>query len=132
MAARKKAGARGNTSREVDAWFAKLEHPQKETMLAVRKAVLAADQRVSECIKWSSPTFVFEGNLASLQPNAKKFASLMFHRGAEIPGKHPALQGSGRLVRTMKFDDPADVRAQKAALNAVVKAWCRWRTDGSS
>ena len=115
-------------SPEVESWFAKLDHPQKETMLAVREAVLASDSRIGECIKWSTPTFTFEGNLASLQPNAKKFASLMFHRGAEIPGRHPRLRGSGRLVRTMQFEDPKDVRASKKALKAIVKSWCDWKS----
>ena len=50
VAKKKKASATGK-SREVDAWFAKLDNPQKHTMLAVRAAVLASDSRMSECIK---------------------------------------------------------------------------------
>ena len=46
---------------------------------------------------------------------------------AEIPGRHPHLEGTGRLARTMRFDDVADVRAKEKALDAVVKAWCDWR-----
>lgn len=114
---------------EVETWFDQLDHPQKETMLAVRNAILRADPRISECIKWSTPTFVFEGDLASLQPRAKQFASLLFHRGAEIPGNHPDLMGSARLVRTMQFDSPGDVRAKATALKAIVKAWCEWRAS---
>jgi hypothetical protein len=118
---------RRNRNPEVEAWFARLEHPQKQTMLAVREAILAADSRMSECIKWSTPTFVFNGNLASLQPNAKQFVSVMFHRGSEIPGSHPLLKGSGRLVRTMQFAGPVEVRACKAAIRTVVRAWCNLR-----
>lgn len=127
---RPRTKARGsNYSPEVEAWFADLEHPQKETMLAVREVILAADPRVSECVKWSTPTFVFEGNIASFQPKAKRFASLMFHRGSEIPGSYPSLKGSGRLVRTMQFASPSEVEGHKAELTAVVRAWCASRSD---
>jgi len=47
-----------NEYSEVIDWFLRLEHLKKETMLAIRRAILGADARMSECIKWSSPTFV--------------------------------------------------------------------------
>ncbi len=117
------------TNDEVDAWFDKLDHPQADAMLTLRYAILLADKRLEECIKWSTPTFTYNGNLASIQPNAKKFVSLMFHRGSEIPGKHPLLEGDARLCRTMKFADAADVKKKKAAIKAVAKAWCDFK-DG--
>jgi uncharacterized protein YdhG (YjbR/CyaY superfamily) len=52
-------------SAEVDAWFRDLEHPLKDEMLEVRKIILKTDTRIGETIKWKSPTFVFEGNMAS-------------------------------------------------------------------
>lgn len=93
-------------------------------MLRVREVILGADSRMTESVKWSAPTFAFEGNLASFQPRSKKFVSLMFHRGSEIPGDHPRLEGDAALVRTMRFADMADVEAQRADLEAVVRAWC--------
>ena len=122
-----KGGAAG-ASREVDEWFQRLDHPQKEAMMAVREVILGADSRISESIKWGSPTFSFQGDLASLQPRAKKLVSLMFHRGAEIPGKHPSLEGDSRLVRTMRFTDADDVRKRRGELEAVVRAWCDWKS----
>lgn len=69
---------------------------------------------MGECVQWSSPTFTYEGNLASLQPRAKPFVSLMFQRGSEIPGEHPLLERDAALVRTMRMVD----------VEAVVRAWC--------
>lgn len=83
-----------------------------------------SDPRLGECIKWSTPTFFYEGNLASIQPNAKKFVSLLFHQGAKIPGVHPDLLGESALARVMQFQDKADVRKKAKSLAAVVKAWC--------
>jgi hypothetical protein len=109
---------------DVDSWFAQADHPLGDVMQAVRAAILAADPRVEESIKWKSPTFSFEGNIASINPRAKQFVSLMFHRGADIPGEFPSLQGGGEVARYMRFADLADVEAQKDELQAVIKAWC--------
>lgn len=93
-------------------------------MRKVRRVILAADNRVAECIKWSCPTFTYEGNIASFNPQAKKFVSLMFHQGAKIPGKFPSLEGGGDTARYMQFQDEVDLKAKKAELAKVVKAWC--------
>ena len=98
-----------NTSPEVDAWFEAYDNPMKDVVLAVRAAVLETDERVTECIKWKAPTFVFAGNIASFNPRSKKHASLMFHTGAKIPGEHPVLEGGGETARYIKFADLADV-----------------------
>jgi len=117
----------GNTNPEVDAWFEESDHPLKEAMLLTRYTILDADERMAESIKWKAPTFEFKGNLLSFQPRAKKFVSLMFHRGSEIPGDHPDLLGDAALVRTMRLAGEAGVEAHREALQAVVRAWCDWK-----
>lgn len=109
---------------EVDQWLETFEHPLKDVILLVRTTVLDSDERVGECIKWKSPTFTFQGNIASINPNTKKKVSLMFHRGAEIPGKHPHLVGGGGTVKYMYFADERDVKARQAAIESVIRAWC--------
>lgn len=116
-----------NANPRVDAWFHELDHPLKNAMQLVRFIILDADDRITESIKWSAPTFAYKGNLASFQPKSKRFVSLMFHRGSEIPGSHPDLEGEGALVRVMRFEDAADVVAHRQALEKVVRAWCDWR-----
>jgi hypothetical protein len=68
----------------------------------------------------------FRGNIASFNP-AKNMVSIMFHRGAEIPGVHPRLEGDGALVRVMRFADAGEVEAAAGDLAAVVHAWCTWK-----
>lgn len=75
---------------EVDAWFERYENPMKPVVLAVRDAILAADERLDECIKWQAPTFVYKGNLATFYPKSRQHASLMFHTGAKIAGDFPS------------------------------------------
>ncbi len=111
------------TANEVDEWFHQREHPMEAAMQRVRHIVLGVDGRISETVKWQTPTFVFNGNIASFSP-ARKLVSLMFHRGAEIPGDHPTLEGDARLVRTMRFADLDEVEARRPELEAVIAAWC--------
>jgi hypothetical protein len=111
-------------SPEVDAWFEGLDHPLKDAMLRVRQVILGSDRRITETIKWKSPTFVFNGNIASIDPRTKKHVNLMFHQGAGLPGKHPRLEGGGGTVRYMRFEDLADVKAKRADLEAAIRAAC--------
>ena len=117
-----------NANSEVDAWFAERRaHPLHDSLLRVREIILLADPRVTESIKWKTPTFAFQGNIVSFNPS-KKFLSLLFHRGAEIPGVHPRLEGDGPLVRTMRFADLDEVEAGRGELTAVIRASCEWKT----
>ena len=115
------------TNPDVDAWFATYEHPAKDAMLRVREIILA-DDRMTETIKWKSPTFMYEGNMASFNPRTKAHVSLMFHTGASIPGDHALLQGGGETARYMTFADLAEVQAAESAIRAVVAAWCDSRS----
>lgn len=112
----------------VEEWFRALQHPLKDAMLQVRKAILGTDRRITEAIKWKSPTFVFEGNMASIDPRSKKHVQLMFHQGAALPGRHPRFEGGGATVRYMRFADLADVRAGRRDLEAAVRAWIMLKT----
>lgn len=114
-------------SKEVDAWFDGYDNPMKQVVLAVRDIVLE-DERISETIKWKSPTFMYEGNMASFNPRSKKHASLMFHTGASIPGEHRRLTGGGETARYMTFADLDEVAAAADDLRAVVAAWCDSRS----
>ncbi len=113
-----------NRNPDVDAWFEEYDHPLRDDLQRVREIILQADSRITESIKWKAPTFEYKGNIMSFQPRAKKFVSLMFHRGSEIPGEHPLLLGDGKLVRTMQIADAAFADSNAAAIGDVFRAWC--------
>ncbi|MEM7416969.1 MAG: DUF1801 domain-containing protein [Gemmatimonadota bacterium] len=113
---------------EVDAWMAEYDNPMKPVVQRVREIILGADPRMAECVKWKSPTFVFEGNLASFNPRSKKHASLMFHTGAQIPGTHPALEGGGDVARYIKFESVEDAERLQPDLERLVRAWIELKT----
>lgn len=115
-------------SPDVDAWFdANQSNPLIESLALAREIIMEADDRVEESIKWKTPTFAYRGNIVSFTLGAKNFVSLMFHKGATIPGSHPRLEGEGKEVRTMRFDDYDDLDANRGDLTAAITAWCNSR-----
>lgn len=64
-------------------YLAALDHPLKPVILAAREALLAADDRVSESLKWSNLAFGGPALFAKFVP-AKAHLSVIFLRGAEI------------------------------------------------
>jgi len=118
-----------NTNPKVDEYLAKKEHPLKAEIERVRSIILQSDPKVEETIKWSSPTFMYKGNIASFFMNAKKHVSLMFHKGASIDDPSGLLQGDGKEGRSAKFKDLADIEAKKEALEAVIREWIRMQDE---
>ena len=116
-----------NRSTEVEAWLEAYDNPMQEVVRRVREIILHSDHRIEESIEGQAPTFSYRGNLASFFPHSKKHASLMFHRGAEIPGHHPRLEGSGDTGRVLKIASVAEANAAKDDLQHLVRSWCDWR-----
>lgn len=120
----------GSRNEDVDAWLERYESPLKPVVERTRDIILGADDRIGEVIKWSTPTFVYKGNLASFQPRAKQFVSILFHEGASIPGEHALLEGGGDHARYARIADEGELEARRPELEAIVRAWCDSR-DGA-
>jgi len=117
-------------NKEVDAWLKAYENPMKPVVAAMREVILKADTRVTEAIKWQAPTFICEGNIASFFPKTKSHASLMFHKGAVIPGDFPNLAGDGKEARSFKVAGLDDLDTKADELAAILVAWCEMKDGG--
>ena len=117
-------------NKEVDAWLKAYENPMKPVVAAMREVILKADTRVTEAIKWQAPTFIYEGNIASFFPKAKSHASLMFHKGAVIPGDFPNLAGDGKEARSFRVAGLDDLDTKADELAAILVAWCEMKDGG--
>jgi hypothetical protein len=95
----------------------------------VREIILTADQRVEECIKWKSPSFVFKGNIACFNPRTKKHVSLMFHTGTSIPGEYPLPSEKGNTARYMKFSDRREADLLQDELTTIIQSRCKQKSD---
>src|ERR1700737_3345974 len=112
------------TSPDVERWFVEKKPPTEATIREVRDIVLGADRRMVEYVKYGTLTFGYEGDFATfVQVSDKKQASLMFNRGARIPGTFPHLAGSHPSARFMRFDNPDEAKARAAELTKIVAAW---------
>ena len=110
---------------EVDEYLQSKQHPLTNEIQRVREIILSANPLVEETIKWSSPTFMYKGNMASFFMNAKKHVSLMFHKGAFINDESGLLEGDGKEGRMARFSDLDDIESKKSALESVVAEWIR-------
>jgi len=116
--------------RAVEEWLDCYNNPMKPVVAAMRRAILEADPRLEETIKWQAPTFVYKGNMASFYPKSKKHASLMFHKGATIVGDFPNLTGSGKQTRLFKVTSLDDLEAKMGELRQICVAWCDQQDAG--
>ncbi len=114
-----------NINPKVEEFLVKKNHPMDAEIRKVRDIVLQVSSKIEEDIKWSSPTFMYKGNIASFFMNAKKHVSLMFHTGASIPDKAGLLEGTGDVARVAKFTDIKDIENKKKALQAIIKEWIK-------
>lgn len=112
-------------SPKVDTFLKKKKHPLTKEIEMVRKIILAASPKVEEDIKWSSPTFMHKGNIASFFMNTKKQVSLVFHYGASLNDPRRFLRGQGKTARVARFEDAQDVTKKKRVLQALVKEWIK-------
>src|ERR1700694_1744905 len=113
------------TSPDVERWFAEKKPPAEPTIRRVREIILRANRRMTEFVKYGTLTLGYDGDFATfVQVSDKKRASLMFNRGARIPGKFPHIEGSGPSARFMRFANPAEAQTRAAELSKVVVAWC--------
>ena len=115
------------TSQEVDAWMARYDNPMRDVVQRVRHIMLQSDERITECVKWQTPTFVYEGYLASFYPKSTTFATLMFHAGRRIPGTFPHLEGAGTEALVMRVVSIAEAEDRRSELERIVAAWIALR-----
>ncbi len=113
-------------SPEVDAYLDSLSHAHLDGIRSLRAAILAADPRLVERIKWNAPSFgLGDDDLLTMRLAPKDAFQLVFHRGvAKVAGSVSVDDPDG--VLDWKAPDRAVVdltRADPAAVVALVRAW---------
>lgn len=122
----------GDGTAEVDAFMARLAHPLKNEIEAVRKIIRAAAPGVAEEIKWNAPGFRTKESFATVNLRATDRLQLIFHLGAKVRKPPPELEiadpaglmkwlAKDRALVTVGVGD--EVRAHHAELTALVRAW---------
>ena len=70
----------------VEAYLSALEHPYKKGIHALRRAILAADDRIREEVKWNAPSFYLERHFATFRLHPRSMFQLIFHQGGKKSG----------------------------------------------
>jgi len=112
-----------NKTEKVTEFIKKSDNPLKEEINAVRLIILNTSENMEEDIKWSAPSFAYIENMATINPRAKKFVNLTFHKGALINDTSGLLEGNQKEARVARFYNMEDVMNKKEALEIVVKKW---------
>lgn len=84
-----------------------------------REVKLNVSDKMTKDVKWSAPTFMYKGDIASFYMDTRKHVSLMFHTGASLPIKYGVLEGDGDFSRVAKFADMADIEKKRKALRSL-------------
>ncbi|MCJ1698232.1 DUF1801 domain-containing protein [Rathayibacter festucae] len=66
-----------STTAHVDA----MHHPRREQIERTREAVLAADERLVESVKWNAPSYAIGAHLVTLRLRPGDRVELILHRG---------------------------------------------------
>ncbi|WP_148282347.1 DUF1801 domain-containing protein [Corallococcus coralloides] len=123
-----------NRSDEVEQFMAELEHPLKPEIQAVRAAILASDDSITERIKWKAPSFVHSGDdRVTFRLAPKGIFQVILHRGAKVKDtKGFAFEDDSGLVEWLAPDrgvvtlpDAKTVKAKKGLLVKLVGRWMK-------
>lgn len=124
---------RADSTRAVDEFMAKLEHPFKPEIEAMRKVILAAHACIAEGIKWNAPSFRTTEYFATTNLRAKAGIGVILHRGAkvrEVPAGGVLIDDPARLLKwlgkdraVIEFGTARELEERKSALQAVLRQW---------
>ena len=119
---------------EVALLLANLAHPLEPAIRTLRAAVLAADPRIAEGIKWNSPSYHLAGaHFATFHLRSKAGVQLVLHMGAKVrpdaavraavPDPDGLLEWKSPDRATLTVRDAADAAAKASALTAIARVW---------
>jgi uncharacterized protein YdhG (YjbR/CyaY superfamily) len=121
-----------NKTAEVDAFMAKLDHPFKAEVQAVREIIKGGNPHITEQIKWNAPSFSYKDYLATFNLHSKKNVHLVFHNPEIASVKSELLEGDYKDRRMAYFSSMEDVKAKRTVLESIVKELVRLMDKGGS
>lgn len=116
-------GATAEGTAQVDAYMAKLRHPLKAGVEAMRRAIRDAAPGIQEQVKWNAPSFRTEQDyLCTFNLRPGNPVLLVFHnpRIPKVPS--PILEGDFKDRRIVTFVDAKDMEAKTPEVVRVVAA----------
>jgi len=119
-------------SAEVDAYMGMLEHPMAAQVERLRSAILAADSRVGESIKWNAPSFYIDDHFATFNLHFPDRIQIVLHAGAKVDpnAKQFDITDPARLLKwaavdraSVTFGSVAEIDQQLDAFMDILGQW---------
>ena len=116
----------------VDAFLARLDHPLKGEIVALRQLLLGIDPAISEEVKWNAPSFRTSAHFATMYLRRTDSVKLILHLGARPKAALPAeaisdpdglLEWLGPDRASVRIIGMDDLAAKAAPLAALVRQW---------
>lgn len=127
--------ARADSTKAVDEFMAKLDHPFKDDVESIRRLILGVHPSIAEGIKWNAPSFRTTEYFATTNLRVKGGIGIILHMGAKVR-KLPAdfsiadpmnlLKWLGKDRATVEFTDSKDFAAKKAGFENIIRQWIRY------
>lgn len=124
-------------SESVTAYMSSLDHPLNSVIEELRQAILEADRRITEGIKWNSASFYCHGWFATINIREKKRVLVVLHHGARkrdeatlsLTIKDPSnlLRWLSRDRATITFASSEDFQLKRGAFQKLIKQWAAYQ-----
>jgi uncharacterized protein YdhG (YjbR/CyaY superfamily) len=119
---KKKLASPVSRTDKVDEFMAKLSHPLKAEVEAVRFIIKSVNKNIVEDIKWKAPSFSYQGEyLVTFNLRDTKRIHLVFHNPVISKVKNKLLEGEYVDRRMTYFVDMKDIKAKKSAFEKALK-----------
>ena len=117
---------------DVDAFLARLDHPLKAEIEALRTIIRGVDPRIGEAVKWNAPSFHLGEHFATFKLHPATRIQIVLHTGAKVRPNAPAMTiadptgllkwaAADRCVVTLA--DMQAVQAHRADVEAILRQW---------
>lgn len=89
-------------------WIDETEDWQKTLLLELRGIIKTAAPDAEEALKWGQPCYSRNSLFCYLQ-RAKGHVTIGFQKGSQMSDPAGVLQGSGKTMRHLRFEQNADI-----------------------
>jgi len=119
---------------EVDRYMARLKHPLKAEIEAIRSIILGADPRIREAVKWNAPSYYIDDHFATFNLRSAESVQVVLHRGAKAKDNTfaPRIDDPSGLLTwaaqdrcVAAFPNLKAVRSHRRAFTGILQQWIR-------
>lgn len=101
-------------------YMARLDHPLKAEVEALRDIIKGAHPGITEEVKWNAPSYSYTEYLVTFNLRATRHVHLVFHNPHIASVDSPLLEGDYADRRMAYFTSMDDVHAKRAELERVL------------